>query len=62
MEFEPMIDICDAGTTLYQLSFEATQLGASQFVALICSGEGFYECNELIFEKGFVDKALWSHQ
>ena len=40
--------------TLYQLSFEATQLGTGQFVGLICSGEGFDECNELIFEKWFV--------
>ena len=28
---------------LYQLSFEATQLGAGLFVGLICSGEGLNE-------------------
>ena len=54
--------ISDAGATICQLSFEATQLGAGQFVGLICSGEGFDECNELIFEKRFIDEALWSHQ
>ena len=55
-------DLCDAGATLYQLSFEATHLGAGQFVGLICSREGFGQCNELIFGKRFLDEALWSHQ
>ena len=32
------------GSLLYQLSFEATQLGAHQFVGLICSGEGLDGC------------------
>ena len=34
-------DLCDAGAVLYKLNFEATQLGAGQFVGqLICSGDG----------------------
>ena len=33
-------DLCDAGMMLYQLSYEATQLGEGQFVVLICSREG----------------------
>ena len=36
----------------HQLSYEATQLGAGQFVGLICSGDGLDECNERTFEKG----------
>ena len=32
-------DLCDAGAMLHQLSFEATQLGAGQFVGLMCSHE-----------------------
>ena len=49
------------GAMLYQLSFEATQLGAGQFVGLVCSGEGLNEWNEL-FEKRVIDESLWSHQ
>ena len=30
-------DRCDAGAVFYQLSYEATHLGAGQFVGLICS-------------------------
>ena len=32
-------DRCDAGAVFYQLSYEATQLGAGQFVGLTCSRE-----------------------
>ena len=32
-------DLCDAGAMLYQLSYEATQLGAGQFIELMCSRE-----------------------
>ena len=42
--FEPMT-LCDAGAMHYKLSFEATQLGAGQFVGLICFGEGLDEWN-----------------
>ena len=28
-------DLCDAGTIVYQLSHEATQLGAGQFVRIV---------------------------
>ena len=31
--------LCDAGAMLYQLSYEATQLGAGQFVGIRCSRE-----------------------
>ena len=30
-------DLCDAGAMLYQLSYEATHLGAGKFVGLMCS-------------------------
>ena len=30
--FEPMSSLCDAAAMLYHLSYEATQLGANQFV------------------------------
>ena len=43
--FDPMT-LCDAGAMLYKLSFEATQLGAGQFVGLICSSEGTRLMNE----------------
>ena len=36
-------DLCDVGAVHYKLSFEATQLGAGQFVGLICSSEGVDE-------------------
>ena len=39
-------DHCNAGAMLYQLSYEATQLGAGQFVGLICSNEDL-ESNKL---------------
>ena len=40
-------DLCDAGAMLYQLSCETTQLGAGQFVGLICSREKLDEWNEM---------------
>ena len=44
-------DLCDASAMLYQLSYmymyEATLLGAGQFVGLIRSREGLYEWNEM---------------
>ena len=33
------MNLCDAGAMLYQLSYEATQLAAAQFVGLISSRE-----------------------
>ena len=36
-------DLCDAGAMHYKLSYEATQLGAGQFVGLRCSREGVDE-------------------
>ena len=38
--FEPMT-LCDAGAMLYQLSYEATQLGAGQFAGLNTLEKGF---------------------
>ena len=32
-------DLCNAGAMLFQMSDEATQLGAGQFVGLMCSCE-----------------------
>ena len=32
-------DLCDVSAMLYQLSYEATQLGEGQFVGLVCSRE-----------------------
>ena len=32
-------DLCDEGAMLYQLSYEATQLGAGQFFGLKGNGE-----------------------
>ena len=32
-------NLCDAGTMLYQLIYDATQLGAGQRVGFVCSRE-----------------------
>ena len=34
----------------------------SQFVGLVCSGEGLDELNECTFEVRVIDESLWSHQ
>ena len=41
-------DLCDAGAMLYQLSYEATQLGSTQFVRLICSRQESMKVREVI--------------
>ena len=50
-------DICDVNAMLYQLSCEATQLEAGQFVGLICSREkGLDERNVYIWSAGYSQK------
>ena len=39
--FEPTTQrLCDADAMFYQLGYQATQLGAGQFVGLMCSRKG----------------------
>ena len=42
-------DLCDVGATLYQLSYEATQLGAGQFIGLMYSHEKNVYLNTNLF-------------
>ena len=46
--------LCDAGAMLYKLSFEATQLGAGQFVVPVMDS-----MNEI---NVYIAESLWSHQ
>ena len=58
MEFEPMTS-CDVSTMLYKLNYEATRLGASQLVGLICFREGFDEWKEM---NVYLKCGLWAKE
>ena len=58
MEFEPMTS-CDVSTMLYKLNYEATRLGASQLVGLICFREGFDEWKEM---NVYLKCGLWAEE
>ena len=41
-------DLCEAGAMLYQLSYEATQLGGDQFVGVMCCDKSTNEGKKFV--------------